>query len=218
MEEVLMRFTGFFRNLARNILLACSMLLVLLLAACGSTGASPGSTPTSAPTSQPSQAASPTSATTANLTTYTGNGFTIGYPQGWKVNAAGKSVVFADASGVYNLTIVVTPDPGGLVSPDTIVTTVIQGAKNALKNPQDVNVQSTVTIGGDRWVQKSVTGTSSAAGQNGVVQLVFASDNHPATSPSTNNFTITYSTLQAMFNAANSQYYQPMLQSFKFTS
>jgi hypothetical protein len=198
------------------------MLLVLLLAACGSTGTSSGSTPTSAPSSQaspsPSSAVSPTSATTANLTTYTGNGFTIGYPQGWKVNTAGKNVVFTDATGVYNFTIVVTPNPGGVASPDTIVTTAIQGAKNTLKNPQDVNVPSMVTIGGDSWVQKSVTGTSSVAGQNGVVQRVFASDNHPANSTSTNNFTITYSTLQATFNAANSQYYQPMLQSFKFTS
>lgn len=152
------------------------------------------------------------------MTTYTGNGYTIGYPQGWKVNTAGKSVVFTDATGIYNFTIVVSPNPGGVASPDTVVNAGIQGVKGTMKNPQTVNVPPTTTIGGDTWVQKSIAGQSTAGSQSGTVQIVVASDNHPANSSSTNSFTIIYATLQSTFSAANAQYFQPMIQSFKFTS
>ena len=152
------------------------------------------------------------------MTTYNGNGYSIDYPQGWKGNATGKSVVFTDSSGVYNFTIVVSPNPGGIASPDTVVDAGVNGVKGSLKNTQTVNVPPSTTIGGDTWVQKSITGDSTAAGQTGTVQMVVASDNHPANSPSTNSFTIIYATLEATFGAANGQYFQPMLQSFKFTS
>jgi len=213
-----MRFPGFLSISAKRFLFACSLSLMALLAACGGSSTTTGSTPTAAPTSQPSPTAvvSPTSGTT--LTTYTGNGYTIGYPQGWKANASGKNVVFSDSSGIYSLTIVVAPDPAGAIGPDTVVNTAIEAVKNTVKNPQTVNVPSSISIGGDSWVQKSITGDSSAAGQTGTIQIVVASDNHPANSPSTNSFTITYETLQATFDAANTQYFQPMLQSFKFTA
>jgi hypothetical protein len=211
-----MRLPGFFSIPAKSIAIACSVFLVFLLAACSGIGSTTGSTPTPSPASSPSPAVTPTSAT--SLTTYTGNGYTIGYPQGWKVNAAGKNVVFTDATGIYNLTIVVSPDPAGVVSPDTVVNASIQGVQSTLKNTQTVNVPPTTTIGGDSWVQKSIAGTSSAGGQTGTVQIVVASDNHPANSPSTSSFTIIYTTLQSGFDAANSQYFQPMIQSFKFTS
>jgi PsbP len=213
-----MPLPGFFKIAARSLMVACSIFLVLLLAACGNTGTTTGSTPTPTPTSPPSPtaASSPTSSTT--LTTYTGNGYTIGYPQGWKVNAAGKNVVFTDSTGVYNLTIVVSPNPGGVASPDTVVNAGISSAQASLKNTQTVSVPASATIGGDTWVQKAIAGDSTASGQTGRVQLVVASDNHPASSPTTNSFTIIYGTLQATFDAANTQYFQPMIQSFKFTS
>ena len=215
-----MRLPGFSRNPARNILIACSLLLVLLLAACGSSGTSSGSTPT--PTSAPQATPSPTPAvsptSSVNLTTYTGNGFTIGYPQGWKATASGKNVVFTDDTGIYNFTIVIAPNPGGAASPDTVVNTSVDGVKNTLTNPQTVNVPASTTIGGESWVQRSIAGTSSTGGQSGDIQMVVASDNHPANSASTNSFTVIYATLKATFDAANTQYFQPMLQSFKFTS
>lgn len=209
-----MRLPGFFSIPAKNILIAFSIFLVLLLTACGSSGTTSSSTPT--PPSSSNPAVTPTSA--ANLTTYTGNGYTVGYPQGWKVNAASNNVVFSDPNSIYTLTLVVAPNPAGALSPDTVVNTSVQGVTSTLQNPQTVNVPSSTTIGGDTWVQKSISGTSSAAGQVGVVQIVFASDNHPANSASTNSYTIFYGTLPATFDAANGQYFQPMLQSFKFTS
>src|SRR5437899_1794836 len=82
----------------------CSLLLAILLVACGD---GTTSTPSSAtPTSKPSPTATPTPA----LTVYTGKGYSIGYPQGWKVTPSGKQVDFTDASEVYHVTIMVEPN------------------------------------------------------------------------------------------------------------
>jgi hypothetical protein len=96
------RSPSFFSR-SRLVLSLCSLLLVLLLAACslggGSTGTAPtttsGNTPaTSHSTSVPAQ---PTSASAAGLATYTGDGFRISYPQGWTVQKGiNGSVVFID--------------------------------------------------------------------------------------------------------------------------
>lgn len=214
-----MHVPGFFKFSIRSIVAACSLVLVIALTACGSATSTSGSTPTatSAPVATPTVATTPTTSTPATLTTYTGSGYTVGYPQGWKVNTGGNSVVFSDPTGIYSLSILVVPDPGGAISADTVVNTGVQLATGNLQGTQTVNVPASTTIGGDTWVQKSISGTSSAAGQTGTVQAVVASDNHPANSSSTNSYTITYQTLQATFDVANSQYFQPMLQSFKFT-
>lgn len=215
-----MRVPGFFKMFAKSMALACSLLLLLALAACGNATSTSGSTPTATSQSaaSPTAATTPTTSTSATMTTYTGSGYSIDYPQGWKVNAAGKSVVFTDSTGIYNFTIVTSPNPGGIASPDTVVNAGINGVKGTLTNTQTVDVPASTTIGGDTWVQKSIAGNSTTGGQTGMVQMVVASDNHPANSPSTNSFTIIYATLQATFQAANGQYFQPMLQSFKFTA
>ena len=221
LEEVFMGLLGY-KSIPRWMaLLVCALIFMVVLAACGgSTTSNPTPTPTPTTAAKPSPTTPPTTTppATAGFVTYTGSGFTINYPQGWKVTAAGTSVVFADPTGIYNLTIVVSPDPGGIASSDTVVNASIQGVKGTVKNPQAVNVPATVTIGGDSWVQKSISGGSSAGGQAGVVQLVVASDNHPANSPSTNSYTVIYATLQATFDAVSARYFQPMLQSFKFTA
>ena len=134
------------------------------------------------------------------------------------MSTAATSVAFTDSSGIYRFSVVVSPNPGGAASPDTVVNAGVQSLNSTLKNPQTVNVPSSTTIGGDTWVQKSIAGTPTSGGPGGVVQLVVASDNHPANSTTTNSFTVIYGTLQATFDAANNQYFLPMLQSFKFTS
>src|SRR5207302_1126591 len=135
-----------------------------------------------------------------------------------KVNPAGTSVSFADPTGIYNLTVVVAPNPGAIASADTVASAGITSAKSTLKNPVDENVPATTSVGGDSWVQKSASGASTSAGQNVVLQFVVIADNHPASSPSTNSFTIVYGTAQALFQTASATYFQPMLQSFKFSS
>ena len=200
----------------RFVLVVCSVLLAMLLAACGGAGTSSSPTPT--PTQPPSPTPSPTPTSSSGLTTYSGDGYTIGYPVGWKVNAQATKVTFTDATGIYNLTIVVTPDPGGTVGTSTFVDAGITGLKTTLQNPQTVNVPPTTTVGGDNWAQKSESGTSTSNGQSVTTQFVVLSDNHPASSSSTKNYTVIYGTAQQLFSTANSTYFQPMLQSFKFTS
>src|ERR1700680_524562 len=87
---------------SRLILSVCSLFLVCLLAACGSGGSSTGTTSVSpsasthAPIRQATSAPTQLSSTTS-LTTYTGDGFTISYPQGWTVTKeTNGSVVFVD--------------------------------------------------------------------------------------------------------------------------
>lgn len=96
------------------------MLLACLLTACslggGSTGTvsttTSGNTPaTSHATSIPAQ---PTSAPAAHLTTYSGNGFTIGYPAGWtieKASPSAASVIFVDPTRTIEFIVTVTPNP-----------------------------------------------------------------------------------------------------------
>jgi photosystem II reaction center protein PsbP len=189
---------------------SCCMILALLLVACGG-----GTTSTPTPTPQPSPTPSPTP--TPGLTVYTGNGYSIGYPQGWKVTPNGIQVAFTDATDVYNLTIVVSPNPHGIVDASTVANTSIEAVKKTMKNPQTETLPPTTTVGGDSWVQKSITGTETSNGLSVDVQLVVISDNHPANSANTQNFTIIYATKKSLFASANTSYFQPMLQSFKFT-
>jgi hypothetical protein len=194
---------------------SASLILTLVLTACnliGGSGAS--STPTPTPTPKPS----PT-ATTPPLTTYTGNGFTISYPQGWKVTQqdSNTAIQFSDPLSIYNLAVATTPNPEGVASPDTVINTTLSAGGSRLKNTHMVNVPPTTRVGGDTWSQKAETGDTTVNGQNTTVKLVVIADNHPANSLSTNSYVIAYGTGQSLFDAATTTYFQPMLQSFKFT-
>ena len=189
----------------------CCMILALLLVACGG---GTTSTPTPTPTPRPSPTPSPTP--TPALTVYTGKGYSISYPQGWKVTPSSNQVTFTGATGFYYLAIVVNPNPNGIINASTFVNAGIEGAKK-MKNPHTETLSPTTTVGGDSWVQKSITGTVTTNGQSFDVQTVVMSDNHPANSANTQNFAIVYDTKKSLFATANTSYFQPMLQSFKFT-
>lgn len=182
----------------------CCMILALLLVACGG---GTTSTPTSAPTPQPSPTPSPV------LKVYRGKGYSISYPEGWKVTPNSYGVSFSEATNVLSIT--VNPNPNGMFNARTLANTTIGGAKSTMKNPQTETLPPTTTVGGDSWVQKSITGTQT--GMNLDMQVVVISDNHPAHSANTQNFTIYYEALKTSFSTANTSYFQPMLQSFKFT-
>jgi hypothetical protein len=196
----------------QSVIPACCMILALLLVACGG---GTTSTPTPAPTPRPSPTPSPTP--TPILTVYTGKGYSISYPQGWKVTPGTNQVTFSSASGVYNLNIMVTPNPDGIIDASTIANGSIAAVKKQMKNPQTETLPPTTTVGGDSWVQQSISGTETSTGQNIDFQLVVISDNHPANSANTQNFFILYGTEKSKFATANTSYFQPMLQSFKFT-
>jgi hypothetical protein len=192
------------------ILLLCGLIISLLLAACGGGGTS-SATPTPKPTPSP---------TPVSLTTYMGDGYTINFPQGWKATKSESTgtVTFADPVGIYNLSIAVTFNPGGAASKDNLADAAATGAKSKLKNPKTETIAPTTTVGGDTWSQRAVSGDATVNGQTANVKLVVIADNHPASSPSTKAFIIVYGTARVLFDAANSTYFQPMLQSFKFTS
>jgi hypothetical protein len=193
---------------------SCNLMLVLLLAACN-LGGGATTAPTPAPTSPPV----PTNPPTPSLITYTGAGFTIGYPQGWKVtNGNNRIVTFADPQGDIRLTITVIPNPNGIVSADNQVSASLQLFKSQSTNYRQINIASTTMIGGDTWSQGSGTGTFMAKGQKAITdaKVVVVADNHPATSLNTMAFTIAYVASQQSFDTANTMFFHPMLQSFKF--
>jgi hypothetical protein len=199
------------------IALSISLFLSFLLAACqiqigGGTTAAP--TPTPKPPAPPTISAS-------KLVTYTGDGYTIGYPQGWRVTQEGGGfVTFDDPQGVAYLSVKPTPNPGGTITAANQVSIGLQLFQSQAKNYQMVNVAPTTTIGGDNWSQGSATGDIMPKGQSTAVtaKIVVIADNHPAHSPATMGFEIAYLTGQQVFDLANSGAFQPMLQSFKFTS
>jgi hypothetical protein len=55
-------------------------------------------------------------------------------------------------------------------------------------------------------------------GQSANLHFVVISDNHPANSPGSTSFTVIYDTAQELFDMNNTSYFQPMLQTFKFSS
>ena len=193
----------------RMVAVFCTLLLAILLVACGD---GTTSTPSATPTTQPSPTATPTPA----LAVYTGKGYSIGYPQGWKVTPSGKQVDFTDATQVYHVTIMVESNSGGAANASTVVNASIDGVKKTMKNSKVEPLPSTTTVGGDSWVQKSISGTETSGGQNVDLHIVVMSDNRPAHSTNTQNFTILYGTTNAGFTTGDTSYFQPMLKSFKF--
>jgi hypothetical protein len=186
----------------------CVAILTVLLVACDNGISSSTSTSTLKP---------PPSPTAAPFSIYMGLGYIIRYPKGWNVtNSSENTVSFKDSTGVYNLSIVVSPHPKGLASANTLVDARINVAKSQLKNSQTEAVPPKTKVGGDSWGQGSISGTNTKNGQNVIMQSVVIADIHPASSPASKGFIIVYGTAKPQFDQANALYFLPMLQSFKF--
>lgn len=185
----------------------CSLLLATLLAACGG-----GTTSTPTATPRPSPTLTPTPA----LTLYTGKGFSIGYPQGWKVTPGDGQIDFADATDIYHVTIMLHPNSGGAVNANTLINVTTEAVKKAMKNPKMEPLPPTATVGGESWVQQSISGIETTNGQDVNLQVVLMSVNHPAHAANTQNFIILYGTAKEAFSTGDTSYFQPMLKSFKF--
>jgi hypothetical protein len=215
MKNMISRFR---RRPHRIMPVCCCMILALMLVACGG---GTTSTPTPAPTPQPSPTPSPTPTPspipTPVLKVYTGKGYSISYPKGWQVNTSSVGVAFGDATNGYFLAITVNPNPNDTISASTFAHDTLSATKTQMKNPQTETLPPTTTVGGESWVQKSISGTETVLGLSGVVQVVVISDNHPANSADTQNFTIEYQMLKSSFATATTSYFQPMLHSLKFT-
>ena len=197
-----------------------SLMLVVLLVACGSSSTSgTTSTPTPSPTSTPTLAPTSTSpsAATGAMTAFQGNSFTISYPQTWQVNQKANNIFnFTDNTGGIKMTITVAPDPNGTISADSVASAALQAAQVLLKNAKTVSVPSTTTVGGDSWSQVSASGTQRLNNQDTNIQVVVIANVHPANTLLSKSFTILYQAPVATFSQDNTTYFQPMLQSFKF--
>jgi hypothetical protein len=208
--------------LSRGTILAlCSLVLAVLLVACGgSTTSGATSTPTPAPTFTPTAVPTPTSPSTTPtgaMVVYPGNGFTISYPQNWQIATRGNNLfTFTDNSGNIKLTITVAPDPNGAISASSVAAVALQAAQALLKNSQTISVPATTTVGGDSWSQVSISGTQRLNNQDTNIQVVAIANVHPANSLLSKSFNIVYQAPVATFSQANTTYFQPMLQSFKF--
>ena len=220
------RSPSFFSR-SRLVLSLGSLLLVLLLAACslggGSTGTvsstTSGNTPaTSHGTAVPAQ---PTSAPAAGLTTYTGNGFTIGYPAGWTVMQEGHGQVMivdkqADAAqgGVFMIGL----NPAGGRIPPAVLLQFELNQFTSQPHYQKVAIAPKATIWGDSWDQFAATNDVQIPGQTQpeTIETVVMADDHPAVSPTARGFVMRYSADASRFAHINATIFQAMLQSFTF--
>ena len=216
----------------------CVFLLVLLLAACGgsnnsgatsntgsntSNDTSTGSNNTNDSNARPvQQMVTPTATATASskltLKEYTGSGFTIKYPQDWKVTNSSTSIAFTDPSGNYSMTVNSQSNANGAMSEDQLVTNELENVKKGLKDDQTVNMPATATVGGQSWTQQAVSGSSTVNGKSSEVQTVVLGTNHPTHAADTKGYSITYAAPKDEFSQTSTTYFTPMLDTFTFTS
>lgn len=196
----------------------CSFLLVCFLAACGSGGTSTGTVATTISGNTPATT-QPTSAPATNLTTYTGNGFRMGYPTGWTVDKASTtaaSVIFIDPTRTIEFIITVTPNPNA------------NSATSVALNPrllimqskphyQKVDIAPITTVGGETWDQiGSIGDLKTSSGQSLSSKVIALATNRPKEDASTKMYIIQFGAPTKDFDQADSTTFQLMLQSFNF--
>lgn len=205
----------------------CSLVLLVLLVACSGTGGSAngsggsggsGGTASSTPiTGGSGTGASATS--TASVTVSTETNYTITYPQTWKKSGSGNNVIFHDtATSGNSLTVVVTPNPNGKITASQFATTSMQVFGKTLTNSKAVSMPATVTMNGTTWSQQAITGTTKVGAQNVQIKAVMLVTTHPTNAANTQTYEIIYVGPVFTFDLVNAINFQPMLQSFKFTS
>lgn len=195
-----------------------AIVLMVFLAGCGG-GSTGSSTPTPAtPTPTPSPATP-----SVGMQTFSGNGFTISYPQSWQKSSSStqntSQAVFQDAATGNSFTIVTTPDPGGALSADSLANTSSKAlAGSVLKNGKPDSVPASVTVNGVTWSQRGVSGDATVNGQSVPAKLILLVTVHPANATTSQAFQLIYASPALTFDQVNAQIFQPMLQSFKFTA
>ncbi|MBE3558450.1 MAG: hypothetical protein IMW89_04405, partial [Ktedonobacteraceae bacterium] len=153
------------------------LVLAFLLAGCslfgfsfGDNGNSTRSTPTPAPTQAPA---------TPTLVTYKGDGYTISYPQDWKVTTKDNAVTFTDPVGITLFRIDTAPNPNGVAPADQFVKFGLSTVKGMVKNFQQENVPATTSVNGVTWSQAAATGDFTQNGQTAKVKAIVMATNHP---------------------------------------
>jgi hypothetical protein len=197
---------------------ATVLVLILLLVACGGGNSTQSNSTTGGTSANPVKQIVPTmqatsaaiaqatgAATAAKISltkTYTGSGFTIQYPADWKVTTASTEIAFTDPSGGYNMTLGSSPNPNGTKTADQLADGGITGAKANLKNVQTVDVPPT---------------TIALNGQSSEIEAVVLANDHPVHTTATKGNVIVYVAAKDQFDQAQTKYFVPMLESFKYT-
>jgi len=203
---------------SRLILGVCSLLLVCFLAACGSGGASTG-TGASTTTGNTPATTQPTSAPATNLTTYTGNGFHIGYPAGWtmdKASTTAASVIFIDPTRTIEFIVTVTPNPNANSATSVALDPRLK-IMQSKPHYQKVDIASTTSVGGETWDQiGSIGDLKTSSGQSLSSKVISLATNRPKEDASTKMYIIQFGAPTKDFDQIDSTTFQPMLQSFNF--
>lgn len=191
--------------------IVCLLALCLVLTACsGVPGVGAVATPTRAPT--------PTPTPTVSFTTITGDGYTIESPVDWiskggSISGSSLLVLARDSQLSATMEIETLPAATSFEPALTATQEQISILQTSSKNFQDQGVPTTVTINGVQWNQAAATMDDSRRGAM-VTSYVLAT-----TFPSNANkvVMINYTALSNIFDKADTEYFQPMLLSFKFT-
>jgi photosystem II reaction center protein PsbP len=193
----------------------CSLVLLVLLVACGGSSPAATATPTTSTTSGPAPTPTPSIA----MSTAAGTTYSISYPQSWKKSGAENDVSFQDSpTSGNNLSVVVSPNPNGAVPASTLADTTIQALGKTFTGTKTVTIAPTITVNGVTWSQRAVTGTTKVGNQNVDIKVVLLVAVHPASGASTQAYEIIYGGPIFTFDLINAINFQPMVQSFKFTA
>ncbi len=195
-------------SITRSTLVALSVLTVcLLLSACGERTASSSPVATAKMTAPKIV---PTLTSSVNLTTFSGDGYTIGYPAGWTTKKAGTAVQITQGNNA-SMVIETVESPAG-VSPTGSIQGALAGVKGASKNFQPETVASPITLSNAQWEQGAATAEDPTSGAKATVYILAAKF------PNNVNklIAIVYTAASNDFAKDNTEAFQPMLQSFKF--
>ena len=126
-------------------------------------------------------------------------------------------MTFVNSSNTVGVVIKVVDNPGAGQTPDGIVSATLQAFQSKPNFQPATDVPNSAMVGGDTWSQGGATYDATSNGQTLNNKVVVLADGHPANSP-VKGFLIVLSALTNMFDQANTNDFQPMLQSFMFTS
>jgi hypothetical protein len=214
--------------------LICSLMPILLFAACSTSGS--GDT-TAIPTPTPTPAPA--------LTTYSDQGYTIGYPKGWTYKkASGQSLptntyidsyikelshaasqagqevpitTFTDSLETNTLTIGTLPNPNATIPPKTALSVATQASQSSVKNYKQVSITTPTMLDKQTWNEAAATGDITHSGATEHVKTVALVTNYPASSTSTKLYFIIYAGPASTFDKIDTTAFQLMLKSFKFS-
>ncbi|HVB74560.1 MAG TPA: hypothetical protein VNE38_13475 [Ktedonobacteraceae bacterium] len=195
----------------------CTLLLVCLLTACSLGGGSTGTVPTTTSGNTPATT-HPTSAPAASLTTYTGNGFSIGYPAGWTIDKASPSaasVIFIDPTRTVEFIVTVTANPNANSATSVALDPLLQSMQSK-PHYQKVDLAPTTIVGGETWDQIGAIGDLPYSGKPLSIKVNAMAINRPVHDATTKMYKIQFSAPAKDFEQMDSTTFQPMLQSFKF--